>query len=185
MKLSMVEESPQVKELSHTKIEKSLKIHVVEEISKEEPRCIMRSKDKGRNMEKELDITLEDLLISLSLNPSLMWHEVCFVELELFLASCLSHVSIIEDTCAISFVGAKLKGELVENCDFVPSFLYASMKNFDGFIPSIQLLCSVIPQLEFPYDEQKVLIVDEFLKTLLLENIHGFQFYHFHFKEFM
>ncbi|KAI5653011.1 hypothetical protein M9H77_30198 [Catharanthus roseus] len=30
-----------------------------------------------------------------------------------------------------------------------------------------------------------VLIVDGFLKALLLGNLHGFQLYHFHFKEFM
>ncbi|KAI5658056.1 hypothetical protein M9H77_26849 [Catharanthus roseus] len=35
---------------------------------------------------------------------------------------------------------AKLKGEFVENCDYVSSFLYASMKIFYGFIPSIKLL---------------------------------------------
>ncbi|KAI5649923.1 hypothetical protein M9H77_35928 [Catharanthus roseus] len=39
---------------------------------------------------------------------------------------------------------AKLKGELVENCDYVSSFLYASMKNLDGLIPSVQLLCFVL-----------------------------------------
>ncbi|KAI5675610.1 hypothetical protein M9H77_06560 [Catharanthus roseus] len=39
-------------------------------------------------------------------------------------------------------------------------------------------------QFEFPHDEQKVLIFDGFLKALLLGNFHGFQFYHFHFKDF-
>ncbi|KAI5676326.1 hypothetical protein M9H77_07276 [Catharanthus roseus] len=80
---------------------------------------------------------------------------------------------------------AKLKGKFIENCDYASSSLYTSMKDFDGFIPSIQLLCFVSDQFEFPHDEQKVLTVDEFLKALLLENNHGFQFYHFHFKEFM
>ncbi|KAI5654065.1 hypothetical protein M9H77_31252 [Catharanthus roseus] len=79
---------------------------------------------------------------------------------------------------------AKFKGELVENYDYVSSFLCTSMKIFTGIIPSIQFLCFVSHQLEFPYDEQKVLNVDKFLKALI-ENIHGFQFYHFHFKEFM
>ncbi|KAI5654145.1 hypothetical protein M9H77_31332 [Catharanthus roseus] len=36
---------------------------------------------------------------------------------------------------------AKFKGEFVEICDYESSFLYASKKNFDGFIPSIKLLC--------------------------------------------
>ncbi|KAI5683010.1 hypothetical protein M9H77_04238 [Catharanthus roseus] len=79
---------------------------------------------------------------------------------------------------------AKFKGELVENCDYVSSFIYASMKNFDGFIPSILLLGFASHHFEFPYDEQKVLNVGKFLKALI-GNIHGFQFYHFHFKEFM
>ncbi|KAI5652888.1 hypothetical protein M9H77_30075 [Catharanthus roseus] len=80
---------------------------------------------------------------------------------------------------------AKLKEEFVKNCDCVSSFLYASMKIFCGFISSIQLLYFKSHRLEFPHDEQKVLIIDGFLKALLLGNFHGFQFYHFHFKEFM
>ncbi|KAI5663090.1 hypothetical protein M9H77_22413 [Catharanthus roseus] len=50
---------------------------------------------------------------------------------------------------------------------------------------SIQLLCFLSHRFEFPHDEQKVFIVDEFLKALLLGNFHRFQFYHFHCKEFM
>ncbi|KAI5650157.1 hypothetical protein M9H77_36162 [Catharanthus roseus] len=53
------------------------------------------------------------------------------------------------------------------------------------------VICVIFPlflrfvshQFEFPYDEKKVLIVDEFLKALFLENINGFQLYHFHLKE--
>ncbi|KAI5663386.1 hypothetical protein M9H77_22709 [Catharanthus roseus] len=59
--------------------------------------------DKGRNMEKELGNFLKDLLISLSLNLSLTCYEVSLVELELFLESSLSHVSIIGAFCFISF----------------------------------------------------------------------------------
>ncbi|KAI5654489.1 hypothetical protein M9H77_31676 [Catharanthus roseus] len=48
--------------------------------------------------------------------------------------------------CSLSgFFHANLKGKFIENCDYVLSFLYASMKNFNGFIPSIQFLCLVIP----------------------------------------
>ncbi|KAI5682173.1 hypothetical protein M9H77_03401 [Catharanthus roseus] len=56
--------------------------------------CVLGIEEKGRNIEKYL-----------SLNPFLMWHEVSFVELELFLDSRLYHVRIIRDTCAISFGG--------------------------------------------------------------------------------
>ncbi|KAI5663354.1 hypothetical protein M9H77_22677 [Catharanthus roseus] len=61
--------------------------------------------DKERNMEKELGTTLEESPISVSLIPSLMCYEVSFVELEFFLESYLSHVSIYEDLYAISFGG--------------------------------------------------------------------------------
>ncbi|KAI5676265.1 hypothetical protein M9H77_07215 [Catharanthus roseus] len=37
-----------------------------------------------------------------------------------------------------------------------------SLRDFDGFIPSIQFLCFVNNQIKYPHDEQKVLIVDEF-----------------------
>ncbi|KAI5671897.1 hypothetical protein M9H77_12261 [Catharanthus roseus] len=75
--------------------------------------------------------------------------------------------------------------KFVENCDYESSFLYAFMQNFDRFILSIQLLSLVSHKFEFPHDEQNVLIVVGFLKALLLGNLHGFQFYHFHFKEFL
>ncbi|KAI5649746.1 hypothetical protein M9H77_35751 [Catharanthus roseus] len=64
-----------------------------------------RVEDKGRSMEKELGTILDDLSISLYLNPFIICHEVSFVELKLFLGSCLSHVSILGDICAISFGG--------------------------------------------------------------------------------
>ncbi|KAI5667572.1 hypothetical protein M9H77_17425 [Catharanthus roseus] len=67
--------------------------------------CVLGVEDRGRSMEKELGTILEDLPISLSLNPSLMFYEVSFVKLKLFLESYLSHVSIIGDFCAISFGG--------------------------------------------------------------------------------
>ncbi|KAI5677980.1 hypothetical protein M9H77_08930 [Catharanthus roseus] len=54
-------------------------------------------------MEKGLEAILEELPISFSLNPSLMCYEVSLVELELFLESYLSHMSIYRDLCAISF----------------------------------------------------------------------------------
>ncbi|KAI5682102.1 hypothetical protein M9H77_03330 [Catharanthus roseus] len=54
---------------------------------------------------KELGNFLKDLPISLSLNPFLMCYVVSLVELELFLDSCLSHVSIIGAFCVIYFCG--------------------------------------------------------------------------------
>ncbi|KAI5664564.1 hypothetical protein M9H77_23887 [Catharanthus roseus] len=51
---------------------------------------------------------------------------------------------------------ANFKGDLVENCYYESYFLYAFMKNLDGFIPSIQLLILVSHKFEFPHDEQNV-----------------------------
>ncbi|KAI5676873.1 hypothetical protein M9H77_07823 [Catharanthus roseus] len=65
--------------------------------------CVLGIKDQGRNMEKELGAIFEELPISLSLNPSLMYYYVSLVELKLFLESYLSHVSIYGDFYAISF----------------------------------------------------------------------------------
>ncbi|KAI5675530.1 hypothetical protein M9H77_06480 [Catharanthus roseus] len=49
----MVEESPKIKELSQAKIEESLKIHVEDESSKEEPCCItMRRALKLKKIER-------------------------------------------------------------------------------------------------------------------------------------
>ncbi|KAI5683019.1 hypothetical protein M9H77_04247 [Catharanthus roseus] len=73
--------------------------------------CVLGVEDNGRNMEKELGNFLEDLPINPSLNPSLMWHEVSFVELELFLESYLSH--FVHDD---SFFDAKVGGFLEFNC---------------------------------------------------------------------
>ncbi|KAI5672059.1 hypothetical protein M9H77_12423 [Catharanthus roseus] len=53
---------------------------------------VLGVEDKRRSMEKELGTILEDLPISLSLNPSLMCYEASFVKLKLFLESTyLSH----------------------------------------------------------------------------------------------
>ncbi|KAI5658033.1 hypothetical protein M9H77_26826 [Catharanthus roseus] len=62
-------------------------------------------KDKGCNMGKKLGSILEELPISLSLNPPLMCYEVSLVGLKFFLESYLSHMSIYEDFCSICFGG--------------------------------------------------------------------------------
>ncbi|KAI5653335.1 hypothetical protein M9H77_30524 [Catharanthus roseus] len=66
MKSSMLEESPKVKELLQAKIEQRLKIHVVEETSKEKPCCIM-SKKKIEIKEKER-VEEKDRLVERSCN---------------------------------------------------------------------------------------------------------------------
>ncbi|KAI5662031.1 hypothetical protein M9H77_21354 [Catharanthus roseus] len=56
-------------------------------------------------MEKKLETILEDLSISLSLNPCLSFYEVSFVELKSLLVSYTLHVGILGDICVISFDG--------------------------------------------------------------------------------
>ncbi|KAI5658054.1 hypothetical protein M9H77_26847 [Catharanthus roseus] len=67
---------------------------------------VLGIEDKGRNMEKELGAILEELPISLSLNPSLMCYKVSFMQLKLFLESYLSY-------CVSSY--DLLKNQLVNN----------------------------------------------------------------------
>ncbi|KAI5667666.1 hypothetical protein M9H77_17519 [Catharanthus roseus] len=122
----------------------------------------MKVKEEG--MEKELSLSYEDTSMSLSLNPFLLCHELSSKELKLFLELYNSYMSLskihiffgsyVESgyvervrwfSCSLCGVfHAKLKGEFVENCDYVSSFLFASMKNFDGFILSIQILRLVL-----------------------------------------
>ncbi|KAI5652961.1 hypothetical protein M9H77_30148 [Catharanthus roseus] len=89
---------------------------------------VLGIEDKGRNMEKVLDNFLKDLPISLCLNPSLKCYEVSVVELELFLASYLSHVSIYGDLCTISFEGGlSLLLRYVSKCLSSYAFLEESL----------------------------------------------------------
>ncbi|KAI5653440.1 hypothetical protein M9H77_30627 [Catharanthus roseus] len=71
---------------------------------------------------------------------------------------------------------AKLKEMFIENCDYVSSFLYASLKTLDGFIPSIQLLCiegSVVPHsLEFVGSLVHKLLPSYGIEFALMEVVH-------------
>ncbi|KAI5664023.1 hypothetical protein M9H77_23346 [Catharanthus roseus] len=64
--------------------------------------CVLGVEDKETSKEEELESILKDLSISLSLNPSLSFHEVSFEELESLLVSYTFHVSIFVDICVIS-----------------------------------------------------------------------------------
>ncbi|KAI5681785.1 hypothetical protein M9H77_03013 [Catharanthus roseus] len=127
---SMVDELPRIKELPRAKmkrdfcdymneksIEKEECIETEEkiEISLEHP-CTWTSmlgknhtmefeKEQGEFVGKELSLCHEDSLISPFLNPSFLSHKVYYVKLRLFLASYISHLSIIGDACSISFAG--------------------------------------------------------------------------------
>ncbi|KAI5654534.1 hypothetical protein M9H77_31721 [Catharanthus roseus] len=99
---------------------------------------IIKEKDKGRNMEKDLGNFLKDLPLSSSVNPSLMCYEVSLVELELFLESYVSHVSIYGDLCAILFCGGLfLVVSYVSTCFSSYAFLEDSLLHSDSmFDPS-------------------------------------------------
>ncbi|KAI5681695.1 hypothetical protein M9H77_02923 [Catharanthus roseus] len=53
----------------------------------------------------------------------------------------IDHMLKYSSSCAFLEKQLMFKGGFVENCDYESSFLYTSKKNFDGFIPSIKLLC--------------------------------------------
>ncbi|KAI5682375.1 hypothetical protein M9H77_03603 [Catharanthus roseus] len=96
--------------------------------------------DNRRSMEKELGPILEDLSISLSLNPS----SLCIARTKPSYHDLkLLHDNFLFDrlNAKVSTSYASMWREFVENCDYESSFIYASKKNFDGFIPSTKLLC--------------------------------------------
>ncbi|KAI5672122.1 hypothetical protein M9H77_12486 [Catharanthus roseus] len=62
--------------------------------------CVLGVQDR-RSMEKELSTILEDLLISLSLNPSSLCYEVSLEELNSSLDSYTFQVSLIDDTSLV------------------------------------------------------------------------------------
>ncbi|KAI5667723.1 hypothetical protein M9H77_17576 [Catharanthus roseus] len=154
--------------------------------------CVLGVEDKGRIVEKELCTILEDLPISLSLNPSLIWHEDSLVELELFLESYLSHVNIIEDACAISFGGGLflvvpskcvsfyglLKNQLVIN-DFsgAPSCFECELTHHVSFFDA-----KVGGFLEFNCAAFDEILLKDF-ENQMGTYFEMFKFYHFHFKE--
>ncbi|KAI5663965.1 hypothetical protein M9H77_23288 [Catharanthus roseus] len=140
-------------------------------------RHTMEFEDQGENVARKLILCYGDLTMSFSSNLFLFYLVFSFKELKLFLELNAFYVILVGKWTLCGDFHAKFKGEFAENCDYQSSFLYASKKNFDGFIPFIKLLCLVSYKFEFPHEEQKVL-------TLLFGNIHGIQFYHFHFKEF-
>ncbi|KAI5652289.1 hypothetical protein M9H77_29476 [Catharanthus roseus] len=74
-------------------------------------------------------------------------------------------------------------GKFVKECGYFPSFLDTLVKNYQDFTLLNQLLLYVGDHIKIPCDEYETLVVDESLKTLLLGNFHGFQLYHFYFKE--
>ncbi|KAI5653001.1 hypothetical protein M9H77_30188 [Catharanthus roseus] len=67
--------------------------------------CILGIENEGWSMDEELGTVLEDSSISLSLNPSLSFHEVSFVELKSLWVSYTLHVGILSDICVICFDG--------------------------------------------------------------------------------
>ncbi|KAI5672862.1 hypothetical protein M9H77_13226 [Catharanthus roseus] len=75
-------------------------------------------------------------------------------------------------------------GKFVKECGYLPSLLDIFVKNREAFILLNQFLLYVGDYIQIPSDKHEPLIVDETGTTLLLGSFHGFQFYHFHFKEF-
>ncbi|KAI5672499.1 hypothetical protein M9H77_12863 [Catharanthus roseus] len=73
----------------------------------------------------------------------------------------------------------------VERCSYMISSFETHVIAFKGIDLFKYHFLHVIVQLENPCDDHKFLIRLEVVKAFLIENILGFQFYHFHFKESM
>ncbi|KAI5667762.1 hypothetical protein M9H77_17615 [Catharanthus roseus] len=86
----------------------------------------MKSEDQGEIFGKELFQCHENSSLSPFLNPSLLFNEVSYEELKLFLASYISHVSIIGDVYVISFGGGLF---LVMPCTSKCLSSYASLED--------------------------------------------------------
>ncbi|KAI5683027.1 hypothetical protein M9H77_04255 [Catharanthus roseus] len=118
---------------------------------------------KGRNIDKALGTILEDLPISLFLNPSLIWHEVSFVKLELFLESYLSHEFMWSVIC-----GKKMNGSFkvlkVQLCDLVKT-------TFENGIFELTLKILVEKFLVHPIFVIDFLFKDDILHDLLAQNM--------------
>ncbi|KAI5653966.1 hypothetical protein M9H77_31153 [Catharanthus roseus] len=148
-----------------------------------------RIEDKGRNMEKELGNFLEDLPISRSLNPSLMWHEISFVELELFLESYLSHEVLLKyfenqmgtnlelfKVNTLAFITSNPRKEAFEQVckDFVVGHLYYFrpfkewfLKLFMSFDSLQKNSCTLTLKYEFEAKLFNHLLFEEFFDKIL------------------
>ncbi|KAI5675995.1 hypothetical protein M9H77_06945 [Catharanthus roseus] len=195
----------------------SLKNKRVQEKEQREKEIVLlekRIEDKGRNMEKELGNSLEDLPISLSLIPSIMFlllivsYASTYLSSHVLLEDSLLHSGSTLDTSCYDFrvknnasieskvVGFGLDGALfdilhdkclvkfVEKVGYVSSFLDTLMENHNGFVSLNQLMSFVSGQVEFSCNEQKLSNVINSLNTLF-ENTFRFKFYHLHFKKFL
>ncbi|KAI5652872.1 hypothetical protein M9H77_30059 [Catharanthus roseus] len=116
---------------------------------------IARIKPSYHDLELLHDNFLFDRLnANVSTSCASMWSKIC-----IFLRTFVEN-GYMERVCCFlwTFCGdfhAKFKGEFVENCDYESSFLYASKKSLDGFIPSIELLCLVRYKFEFPHEKKR------------------------------
>lgn len=74
---------------------------------------------------------------------------------------------------------------MVEDCNYAfPS--YDTLVNcFNDFVPFCACLIFYTNQCDFPCRGWALSSAEGFLKTLFIGNMHGFQSYHLHFKDFM
>ncbi|KAI5681507.1 hypothetical protein M9H77_02735 [Catharanthus roseus] len=72
-----------------------------------------------------------------------------------------------------------------ERCSYMILFFETFIIALNGIAPFKNHFLNVKVQLENPCDHHKFLIGLEVLKSILIEKILGFQFYHLHFKESM
>ncbi|KAI5673462.1 hypothetical protein M9H77_13826 [Catharanthus roseus] len=156
--------------------------------------------NKGKSLEKELLNLKEETTMSFSLNPSPLYYEFSFKELNLLLESPSFHggiflESLVESCSAkrVSWFNCSLCDDLhdkyvekfVEDCSDMSSFLDTFVRHHEAFTLVNQLLLHVNEHFEFPCNRHEFFMDDESLKTLLNINNCGFQFFHLYFKKFI
>ncbi|KAI5663385.1 hypothetical protein M9H77_22708 [Catharanthus roseus] len=215
MESLMVEDFPKNKELSQDKIEESLKIHIEDETSKEEPRCIMNeksieTKEKERVEEKERLVEILCIFDSISIFSKESEHFKYAKEKESDLEkrASLLHSSPMFDPSYYDIgvmnnasiksvvVGFGLDGALFhilhDKClgKFAESVGYVS-SSLDTFMENHNDFVSLNQLISFVSGQVEFSCNEEKLSNvinslnILFENAFGFQFYHLLFKEIL
>ncbi|KAI5681515.1 hypothetical protein M9H77_02743 [Catharanthus roseus] len=134
-------------------------------VENKEERILGVLESNKKSLEKE--ILKEETTMSFSLNPSPLYSEFFFKELNLSLESHSFHYVEKFD----------------EDCSDMLSFLDTFVRHHEAFTLVNQLLLHVNEHFEFPCNRHEFLKDDESLETLLSTNNYGFQFFHLYFKE--
>ncbi|KAI5664125.1 hypothetical protein M9H77_23448 [Catharanthus roseus] len=111
--------------------------------------CVLGVEDKGRRMEKTFGTILEDISISFSLNPSLMWHEVQGL-LSMVGPVFSTSSTFASPTCSIGYfllkvwIISNLEGATSGIRELMKSWFKTSMRNFSYGCLRMELIKSFL-----------------------------------------